>query len=74
MRVTQRIQMIDSLLDSVKESVIRYDEAEERYGGRPITRSADLPREDSPGSIVRRCILAREELLKLAKDFGYKTS
>lgn len=73
MRATQRIQMIDSVVDSIKDSVGRYNEAEEKHGTRPITGSADLPREDNPGSIIRRCILAREELLRLAKDFGYKT-
>lgn len=73
MKAAQRIEMISGILDSIKDSVVHYEAVEVQYGNRPIAGYGDLNREDSAGSIIRRCVLAREELLRLAKDFGYKT-
>lgn len=70
MKATQRIKMIQNVLESVEESLTKYEEAKKRCDDHELM-FAEINREDSACSIIRRCVFAREELLRLTKDLKY---
>lgn len=61
------INVVVSLVESLKKSLDKYDKAS-RTGGKPMLCGYDIDREDSKESIQRRIIVIREELLKLSKS------
>ena len=68
MKKSQRIKIIFGILESVDESVKAYEAAEKSEGCKPMAGYGGLKREDSARSILRRCILARQELLRVMTD------
>ncbi len=64
---TARAALVGSVVQSVSESLKRYEDAEKENGYGPIPGN-NIGVEDSKGSIIRRCRLAREELMNIIKD------
>ncbi|MDD3337855.1 MAG: hypothetical protein PHS82_03265 [Lachnospiraceae bacterium] len=66
MKRSRRIENVCCTVESLKDSISRYDDADEKknttcgYG--PISNV------DSRSSIIRRCMVAREELLQIMKS------
>ena len=63
MDIKSRIDMVELLIHSVKESV-------EEYKGNRYGAGYDYAREHSAGSIQERCKIARRELLMIMKELS----
>lgn len=69
MNKTDRAANISYLFQSVSESIALYEQIEKEKGRTP-TAGYDISAENSRTSITRRCVLIREELLKLIKEMN----
>lgn len=69
MNNTERVANISFLFQSVSESIALYEQVEKEKGYTP-TAGYDISSENSKTSIVRRCVLIREEMMKLIKEMN----
>lgn len=62
----QRIDLVGSVVSSLSDSIGKYEDSKKEHGyARP---GYNIGIENSRSSIVRRCRVAREELLNIMKD------
>ena len=61
-----RIILVESLLDDIKESFVKYEKAKKEIGKAMV--GYGLSAADSRESIKRRITVCREELLKIEKE------
>lgn len=67
MKKSERIDLVLLTVKTIRDSISKYEEAEEKHKYRPVA-GYDLASADSKASIVRRCRQAREELQKIIKE------
>lgn len=66
MKRTERIETVEGLIKSIKDSLENWD-AIEANGDRVMT-GCNIKRTDSRNSIINRCMIARSELLNIMDD------
>ncbi len=63
---SKRIELVSSVVSSLSDSISRYEAAE--AGGKMATPGYNIGIEDSRSSIIRRCRVAREELMNIIRS------
>lgn len=66
MKRTERIETVEGLIKSIKDSLKNWD-AVEANGDRVMT-GCNIKRTDSRNSIINRCMIARSELMNIMDD------
>lgn len=66
MKRTERIETVEGLIKSIKDSLENWD-AIEANGDRVMT-GCNIKRTDSRNSIINRCMIARSELMNIMDD------
>lgn len=67
MKKSDRIDLVLLTVKTIRDSISKYEEAEEKNQYRPVV-GYDIASADSKASIVRRCRQAREELQRIIND------
>mgnify|MGYP004463089411 FL=1 len=65
MKRTERIETVEGLIKSIKDSLEKWDAVEECE---KIMTGCNVKRTDSRNSIINRCMIARSELLNIMDD------
>lgn len=69
MNIAERADYIGTIVETIKESTQKYHAAQEERSARIVNAGyGGIGVSDSRESIKRRCMLAREELLKIMKE------
>ena len=66
MKRTERIETVEGLIKSIKDSLENWDAVEAE--GKQVMPSCNVKRTDSRNSIINRCMIARSELLNIMDD------
>lgn len=68
MKKSERIDMVLLTVKTIRDSIEKYEEAENKNVGVPPQTGYRISSADSKYSIIRRCKLAREELNQIIKQ------
>ena len=63
---SKRIELVSSVVTSLSDSISRYEAAEAE--GNVVSPGYNIGIEDSRSSIIRRCRVAREELMNIIRS------
>ena len=66
MKRTERIETVEGLIKSIKDSLENWDAIEAE--GNQVMAGCNVKRTDSRNSIINRCMIARSELLNIMDD------
>lgn len=66
MKRTERIETVEGLIKSIKDSLESWDAVEAE--GNHVMTGCNVKRTDSRNSIINRCMIARSELLNIMDD------
>lgn len=66
MKRTERIETVDGLVKSIKDSLENWDAVE--ADGKMVMVGNTIRTTDSRASIINRCMIARSELLNIMND------
>ena len=66
MKRTERIETVEGLIKSIKDSLKNWDAIEAE--GNQVMAGCNVKRTDSRNSIINRCMIARSELLNIMDD------
>lgn len=66
MKRTERIETVEGLIKSIKDSLKNWDSIEAE--GNQVMAGCNVKRTDSRNSIINRCMITRSELLNIMDD------